>query len=269
MLMKIVTYVVITLLVVTLGAGAVFYLKIHQPMAEDYARIQNSLPELNKVRIDLAKYKAKEDKELKETAWINPAVDALYTGLGNEIKAGTAEVFAAGDKVVINISEQALYMPGSYTFTRESTQLLSTLVTLLRSKEVKGRDIIVGNTTQAVPAQGKGKKKIPAKDARTLAEDRSAALVKHLEKNGVDPDALIAAAYSSKQPAIGYKLKGQKIVIIIEKPAMLPPVVTKQDFIPAPQTPAKPTPETKNTVTASGTPQSQFKGVPIQQPKTH
>lgn len=266
MLMKIVTYGVIALLVVTLGAGAVFYLKAYKPMAEDYAKIQNSLPELKKAKTDLAHYKEKEIKEIKETEWIKPVIDVLSAGLGDEIKAGKAEVLVSGNKVLLNISEQALYMPGSYTFTRESSQLLSTLVTLLRGKEVKGKDIIIGNTTQAVPAQGKGKKKIPAKDARTLAADRSAALIKHLEKNGIEPDTLIAAAYSSKQPEIGYKIKRQKTVIIIDTPPTPPSVVTKQETAPPPQIPAKSVPETKNSVTAPATaaPQAQPKAIPIQ-----
>ena len=218
MVMKIVTYVLIALLVVALGASAFFYLKTFKPMAAEYEKMKAGMPELDKAKAELKRYK---DKENRETAWLKPAADALGAGLGDEIKAGKAEVFIADHSVVVNIAEDSLYMPGSYTFTRESEQLLLKLESLLRAGELKGREIVIGNTTEAVLARGKGRKKIPAKDARTLAAERSAVLVKHLEKKGVDQNTLITAAYSSKQPELGSGLKARKIVIIIKNPAVV------------------------------------------------
>ncbi len=246
MLMKIVTSVLTALLVVTLGAGAVFYLKTYKPLAADYARMKSALPAYEK---DSAELKKLQGKESKETAWLNPAVDALSTGLVNEIKSGKAEVLVAGNKVIVNISEQELFLPGSYTFAKESPQLRSNLVDLLKSDRLKGKDIYIGNTTQAVPAQGKGRKKIPAKEARTLAAERSAALIKDLEKNGVNQDALIAAAYSPKQPVMGYLIKDRKTVIIIENPPTVPLGATRQEA--ARQSSAKPAPDTRSTATVT------------------
>ena len=267
MVMKIAASVLIAILVVTLGAGAVFYLKTYKPLAEDYARMKTSLPAYEKANAELKKLK---ENETKETGWLKPEVEALSTGLGNEIKSGKAEVLAAGDKVIMNISEQALYLPGSYTFAKESPQLRSNLAALLKSDTLKGKDIYIGNTTQAVPAQGKGKKRIPAKDARTLAAERSAALIKDFVKNGVNQDALIAAAYSAKQPVIGFKIKAQKTVIIIENPLRVPMAATKQEA--APQAQAKPAIDTKSTLTdpaALPASQARPKPIPVQpaQPK--
>ena len=149
--------------------------------------------------------------------------------------------------MIVNIAEDALFMPGSYTFSKDSQPLLRLLDSLLRDEKVKGKMITIGNTTQSVPAHGKGRKKIPAKDARTLAADRSAALVKYLEKSGVSQDALVAAAYSSKQPEIGFKLKDHKTVIIIENPPATPSVALKQEA-------AKEAPSTKASTTASAAP---------------
>lgn len=269
MLMKIVTAVVMALLVVTLGAGAVRYLNTYKPMAEDYARMKEGLPELDKAKTELRKL---QEKESGETAWIQPVIDALSAGLSDEIKSGKAEVLvAAGNKVVVNIAEQALYLPGSYTFAQESPRLRSNLAALLKEK-IKGKDIYIGNTTQAVPAQVKRRKKIPGKDARMLAAERSIALIKDFEKNGVSQDALIAAAYSAKQPEFGLKIKDRKTVLIIENPPKVLMVATKQGAAPAPQTPAKPDLDTKNTVTDPATPSSSSlpKPIPIQpaQPKT-
>ena len=44
-----------------------------------------------------------------------------------------------GVNVVVNIAEDSLYMPGSYTFTRESEKLLLKLESLLRAGELKGK----------------------------------------------------------------------------------------------------------------------------------
>jgi len=258
MLMKIVTYVVIALLILTLGAAAAFYFTSYKPMTTDYARMKAGLAELEKAKTELKKIKEKENKE---AAWLNPVTDTLNAGLADEIKAGKAEVFTAGYRVIVNIAEDALYMPGSYTFLKESQQRLRKLDSLMRDEKLKGKMIIVGNTTDPVPAQGKGRKKIPAKDARTLAADRSAALVKYLEKSGVDENALVAEAYSSKQPDIGFTIKAHKTIFIIENPLVAPLAATKQDLAPS----------TKATTTVPSAPQTQPKAIPIQpaQPKTN
>ncbi len=226
MIMKIVTYVVIVLLIAALGAAAVFYFYMYQPMATDYARMKAGMPELDKAKAELKKFR---ERETRESAWINPAIDILSSGLSDDIKSGKAEVLSAGNRVIVNVSENALYMPGSYTFLKESQPLLRKLDSLLRDEKLKGKTIIIGNSTEAVPAQGKGRKKIPPKDARTLAADRSAVLIKYLEKSGVNQDALVAAAYSSKQPDIGFKVKSHKTVIIIENALVTPQTVSKQE----------------------------------------
>jgi hypothetical protein len=261
MLMKIVTSVLTALLIMVLAAGATFYLKAYKPMAEDNARMTAKMPELDKAAIELAQRK---EKEGKETAWLNPAIDALTAGLGNEIKSGEAEVLAAGNKVVVDISEQALYLPGSYTFSKESPQLRSNLVALLKSDKLKGKDIYIGNTTHAVPAQGRGRKKIAAKDARTLAAERSAVLIKDLEKNGVNQDALIAVAYSPQQPRLGFLIKDRKTVIIIESPPTVPLGAAK---VASAQAPARPFPGSRGTLTVPAprpSSQTQPGAIPIQ-----
>ena len=249
MSMKIVTYAVIALLVLALGAGAFFYFKVYSPLTEDYARIKAGLPELDRAKTELKKYKEKEIRESKEGAWISPAIDALSSGLGDEIKSGKVEVLAAGNKVIVNISEEALFLPGSYTFAQESPALRANLATLLKTDKIKGKDVSIGNMTRSVPARGKGRRKIPAKDARTLAGERSAVLVKDFEKNGVNQDALIASAYSARQPEIGFKIRDRKAVIIIENQPTAPNVAAKQE---------------QNAVKTSATPSAtQVKPIPI------
>jgi len=266
MLMKIITGVLIVLLIGTLGAAAMFYLNTYKPMDADYARMKAGMSELDKAKVEIKKLK---EKEISQTAWMKPVIDALGAGLSDEIKAGNAEVLAAGNKVVVNIAEQALYLRGTYTFAQESPQLRSNLATLLKEK-IQDKDIYIGNTTQAVPAQVKKRKKIPGKDARTLAAERSAVLIKDLEKSGVNQDKLIAAAYSAKKPELGIKIKGNKTIITIENTPMVPSGAVNQEASPTPQATGKADVAAKNTVTAPAASSSPLpKPIPIQpaQPK--
>jgi len=210
-----------------------------------------------------------EDTPLELIRALRPDVLVKGGDYTAETTAGAAEVLSAGNKVIVNIAEHALYLPGSYTFTKESPQLRQNLATLLRKSELKGKDVYIGNTTEVVPAPSRGRKKAPPKDARTLAAERSAVLIRDFEKNGVDQDALIITAYSSKQAGIGFKLKSRKTVIIIENPPVGPAVASKQE--PVKEAQPKPTQATKPSATSAASPQSSPNAIPIKpaQPKTN
>jgi hypothetical protein len=229
--MKIITFTLIALLTITLGAGAFFFLNLYTPMAEDYARIKAGLPEFDKAKAELKKLKDKDAQHAKEVAWITPAADVLSNGLADEIKAGKAEVVSSGNALVINILENALYTPESKTFAKD-TQTRLKVTGLLKHDALKGRDIFVGNTTEAVVAHGKGRKKVPAKEALALASERSFEMVKALVRDGVPQESLAALAYPAKLPDRGFKIKNRKTMIVIgtyPSPA-------------APQTPTAPIP---------------------------
>ncbi|MEK6742622.1 MAG: hypothetical protein AABZ15_03380 [Nitrospirota bacterium] len=265
--MKIVTYIVIALLVVTLAGGAYFFLTIYNPMAGEYAKLQAGQPEFEKTRKELNQFKAKEKQE---TGWMDAARQALKKGLESEITAGRAEVVAAGSRIIVNIAEGVLYTPQSVTFGRESKPALDNLAALL--KELKDKEIVVGNMTKSAPAQGRGRKRVPARDGRTLASGRSLELVKYLAKNGVTAEALVAASYPEKVPDRGFKIKDQKTIIVITAPASTSPeaAAPKQETRTAPAAQptatiaAKPTstPATKPTATAAA-PAPQPKSIPI------
>jgi len=218
MIMKIITYVVITLLIATLGIAAVFYFNIFRPMEADYANLKAGLPSFEKAKADLRQYR---DKENMEKGWLSPAVDILSSGLTGEIKSGKAEVLATGDRVFVNIAEDTLYAPNASTFSKDSAHLRQTLVSLLQKNELKGKLCLIGNTTEIVTPRGRGRNKVREKDARSLAAERSLALVRDLEKSGVNQDSLAAVAYSSNQTDIAINLKSHKTVIIIENPLVV------------------------------------------------
>jgi len=259
MIMKITIYILIALIVFTLGAAITFYLTTYQPMFADYMRMKASMPDLDRAKAELKKLK---EKESKETAWINPAIDVLSSGLSDEIKSGKTEVLAAANSIIVNIAEDALFMPGSYTFTKESPQLRQKLISLLTKSEFKGKEIYIGNTTEGVPAQGSGRKRVPEKDARTLATERSSVLIKDFEKNGMDQNSLVAAAYASKQPDIGFTLRAGKTVLIIENPPMASMILKKQE--PVQQVQTKPTATMKEPAETSVTQEGLPKTIPIQ-----
>ncbi len=251
--MRIVVIVLSALLLACVGVAAFFYFNLYQPMSAEYAGLQSGKIELEKTRLELRKYKEQENRD---KTWTKSVADAFNSGLNDEIKAGNAEVQIVANKVVVNIAEQSLYMTGSKTFSKESPQLLSKLESVLKQDALKGKNIFIGNITQGVSAQGAGKKKIPAKEARLLGAERSMELIKYLEKRNASQDALVAAAYSSKQVDAGFKIKDRKTMIIIESPLAVQPVAAKQ---PA-ETHSKQTP-TASTA-SSQTPTTQSRQTP-------
>jgi outer membrane protein OmpA-like peptidoglycan-associated protein len=251
--MKIVTYILIGLLLVTLAGGAYFFQYIFKPMAVDYEKLKAGQPEFDKARKELGKYK---EQEKLESGWTGPAAEKLRAGLSKDISDGKAEVVVAGNRIVINIREAVLFTPNSVTFAKDSQQSLANLASLL--KDLKDKDILVGNTTMPAPAQGKGRKRVPAKDARTLASGRTLELVKYLVKNGVADGTLIAASYPSKLPERGFKIKEKKTIFIISSPAIV------STETPAPKQETKPAPAARSTPTVTaGSAASQTKSIPI------
>lgn len=191
--------------------------------------MKQGLPEFDRAKADLKKCRDQEAKEAAKSAWISPAVNALNSRLGDEIRAGKAEVANVGNAIVVNISEDILYTPRSVTFAGKQAQpLLLKLAAALAINDLKGKLIIIGNSTDAAPARGKGRKKIPPKEARMLAAERSLALVKDLEKNKVDQESLVAAGYASKLPDTGFKIKDHKTIIMIKNSPAVSGVVTSQ-----------------------------------------
>ena len=256
--MKIVTYLLGALLAAALGAAALFYFMTFQPMAADYARMKAGLPEQDKAKAELKKYRDRETQQARENSWITPAMEALSNGLADEVKSGKAEVVSAGNMVVVNIAEAALYTPESKTFAKD-TQTRLKLSSLLKKDEFKGRDIFVGNVTDAVAAHGKGKKRVPAKDALTLSSERSAEMLKYLIKDGVSSDSIAALAYPGKVPDRGYAIKNKKTMIVIGTcPAA---AVQKQAAAPAAQPKSAPS----GTHASPVAPQPLQKAIPLKQ----
>lgn len=253
--MKIVTYILIGLLVAMIGGGAYLYLTEYKPLLAESEKMKQGQPEFDRARKELSQLKAKEKQE---SAWVAPVADAMKKGLTNEITAGRAEVVISGNRVIVNIAETVLYTPLSVTFARDSKPSLDNLAVLL--KEIKDKEIVVGNMTKSAPAQGKGRKRVPARDARTLASARSLELVKYLEKNGVPAESLVAASYPVKVLERGYKIKELKTIIVITAPATASPDATapKQEVKTSPAAP----PATKPTATAAAPP-AQLKSLPI------
>jgi hypothetical protein len=260
--MKIVAAVLAVLLIALLGGAGYFYLKVHQPMAADLAKFRSEQPQLEKNSREL---KTRKDREAQETAWVAPTVDALRKGLAAAGIADKAEVAVAGNRVVVNIAEGVLYTPHSVTFAKDGKPALDGLADML--KPLKDLEIVIGNVTEAAPAQGKGRKRVPPKDARSLAAGRSVELVKHLEKKGVASGPLVAAAYPSRMPEQGFRIKAGKTMLVIGQLATAAAPQPAPSTAPAPAPAAKPetkpSPTTRGTGTSVAAPAPQPKPVPI------
>ena len=237
--MKIVTYILGALLAAVLGAAAFYYFTTAVPMTAENQKLKAGMPEFEKAKADLKKCK---EAEQKATAWVMPVLETAKREFDVEMKAGKAEVQVADTRVIVNISEQMLYLPGSVTFSADSVPMLQKIGNLLRNPALKDREIIIGNMTLPVAAHGKGKKKIPAKDARTLASERSAALVKYLvEKGSINQESLVAAAYPAALPDRGFKITDQKTIITIQAPATIEMAGQKPAAVQQPKPASAPT----------------------------
>lgn len=245
--MKIVTYILTALLVAALGAGAFAFIKIYQPMAADLEKYKAGQPALEKAQKDLKKY---QEREKQESAWTGPVADAFRKELNAEITGGTLEVAVAGNRVILNISEPLLYTPQAVTFAKDSQPLQLRLAGLL--KDLKEREITIINTTLSVPASGKGRKRVPAKDGRTLAAQRSHELAKALVRNNVPNEMLFAASAAEKLPERGFRIKGQKTMIIVSAPAVVSPEAAAAAAKQEPK--SAPVSTTSRTAPAAGTP---------------
>lgn len=208
--LRIFIYILILLLLALAGGAGFFYQYRYLPMATDYARIKAGIPEFDRAKSELRKYRDRD-------SWIRPLIETLKAGLDKEVQTKNAEIIAADNgSVIINISERLLYTPGSVTFANDSRERLFNIASLLKSSSsLKEKQIMIGNVTESVPPQGRGKKKTPGREARDLSAARSLALVKYLEKNGVAPELLVACGYPGKQPDQGFTIKGHKAVIVI------------------------------------------------------
>ncbi|MDH4162085.1 MAG: hypothetical protein OEW15_05270 [Nitrospirota bacterium] len=257
--MKIVAYILIGLLVAGLAGAGYFYMAVYKPLSADLDRFKAAQPEFDKTRTELKKLKERESRIKQETAWIAPATDLLKKGFEKEISEGKAEITVVDNRIVLNITESLLFTPRSVTFGgKSSIAVLENLASLL--KEFKDKEILIGNMTQSVPAQGRGRKKTPAKDGRTIAAARSGELVKYLVKNGVSEELLVASSYPAKLPDRGFKIKDQKTIIVIS-----PPVAATQDMpAVAPQAAAKPSAVASSSATTTAPPPGpQQKPIPI------
>ncbi|HWR72977.1 MAG TPA: hypothetical protein VN604_07390 [Nitrospirota bacterium] len=206
-------FLILILLIGGLGAGGYYaYTQYVGPKYIEYRRMLAGQPEIEQAKADLRRLK---EKESRETAWIPTALQNLQTGLEKEIASGAVEVATSGSRIVVNITEQTLYQPGSKTFAKDSPNTLMKIASLLKTKDFESREILVGNTTSSVAAAGKGRRRTPAKDGRVLAGERSLELVKYFEKNGVNAASLAAVAYAPKMADNGFKIKEKKTVIVI------------------------------------------------------
>lgn len=252
---KIILYVLIGLLVVCIAGAGYYYFAVHKPMEAEYESLKNTKPLLEKANNELKKLKEREAKVKQETAWVDAGVAALGNALKSLVEGGKAEVVPSGNRIVINVAESVLFTPFSITFAKDGKPVLDALALAL--KEFNDKEIIVGNVTVPSPPTGKGRKKKPGKDARTIASGRSVELVKFLEKNGVSSESLIASAYPPKLPDHGFLLKDKKTIIVIS-----PPAAAKTTAAPAQQAVQSAAP----TAPAAAPAQDQQKPIPITTP---
>lgn len=233
--MKFLNVVLIFLLLAALAGAAYFYQFHFREL-----NLQAQLSKTNAAQLDLSKKQLKKYQD--QESWMPAAAETLRTGLKEEIAAGKAEVAEAGSRLVVNIPEDVLYMQGSRTFSLTSGATLTKLASVLKTlKGLNDKEILVGNTAASAPARGTGRRKVPARDGRTLAAERSLELVKYLEKNGVSGELLASVAYAPGAAEHAFRIKGSRTIITIGLPAAA--AVVSPAPVPAPSVPSAPQPK--------------------------
>jgi chemotaxis protein MotB len=139
----------------------------------------------------LTETKNKEIEKLKET------YDSLVSELQEEIKKGEIKVTQVLDRLSVNMVERILFDSGSAEIKPEGLKVLERLGSVL--KKVSDKQIRVEGHTDNVSIGGKLVEKFPTN--WELSAVRATNVVKFLtEKVGVDPQLVVAAAYSMYRP---------------------------------------------------------------------
>ena len=124
-----------------------------------------------------------------------------YRPLANQLTSalGDAEgaVFTRDGRLVVQIQNSLLFAPGKPELTAGGRAVLERLAPILA--QLGGRDVLVASHTDEPAANPSGK----AAASRELTGARAVAVVRFLEKRGVDPSIIGGAGYGWYRPEAG------------------------------------------------------------------
>ena len=203
--MKAVISILASLLVLSIGSGAYFYLTQYQRTQETNEKLEGKNLELeikvtdleNELNFKVAEIsKAKKEKQ-EEIARVKATKDSLVSELTKEIKDNQIQITQLADKLKVSIVDKILFPSGEAKITGEGLKVLERVGNIV--KNTKDNIIRVEGHTDNVPIRGALKYKFPTN--WELSTARATNVVRFLEdKVGIDPAKLEAVGLGEHQP---------------------------------------------------------------------
>lgn len=145
---------------------------------------------------ELAAKTAEAEELEKSIARMKATHDELVDKLQTNISDGDVAVQSSQDNLTITLGDKVLFKSGEWELQPRGQRVLDQVSDVL--KKVEDRLIQVEGHTDNVPIKGPLKKRFPSN--WDLSSARAAAVVRYLEKGGVNADRLVLAAYGDRHP---------------------------------------------------------------------
>jgi len=153
--------------------------------------------------------KTAESQELeKSLAELRNTQDELQEKLKTDISQGDVAVGSSEGNLTITLGDKVLFRSGEWELQPRGQKVLVQVSDVL--KKVDDRLFKVEGNTDNIPISGALKSRFPSN--WDLSSARAAAVVRFLEKNGVDPRRLVLTAFGDKRPVGDNKtVEGRKL----------------------------------------------------------
>jgi chemotaxis protein MotB len=157
-----------------------------------------------------------DDSKEEETSIVSGTYDDLTAEMKGEIEQGQIAITELLEKLTMNIQDKILFDPGRAEIKPSGLSVLKRIVKILMT--VTDKLIRVEGHTDNVPIKGALSKKYPTNWEFSAA--RALNVTRYLEKEGIDPSLISAAAFGEHQPAVDNdtpegRAKNRRIAIIL------------------------------------------------------
>jgi chemotaxis protein MotB len=152
----------------------------------------------------------------EETQAFSVTYEDLLTEMAKEVEGGKVAVSELKGKLTLSVAEESLFRSGQAEVRPEGLALLGRIADILRTDV--DRTVRIEGHTDNVPIKGTLARKYPSN--WELSAARAVNVVRFLEKKGLDPFLLSAAAFGGYRPVADNKTpegraKNRRIVIIL------------------------------------------------------
>ena len=153
--------------------------------------------------------KTAESQALEQNvAELKSTQDELQEKLKSDISQGDVAVGTSEGNLTITLGDKVLFRSGEWELQPRGQKVLLQVCDVL--KKVDDRLFQVEGNTDNVPISGALKSRFPSN--WDLSSARAAAVVRFLEKNGVDAQRLVLTAYGDRRPVGDNKtMEGRKL----------------------------------------------------------